>query len=59
MISKNLAIALEAVGISAITCGIVIEALMHADFGFVVITGGSLLVAGGGMIWAKLVKRGG
>jgi len=55
--SKLLAIALEAVGISAVTLGIAIEATMHAQIGFVIITTGSALIASGGLLWAKIIKR--
>jgi len=54
---KNLAIALESVGIVAIIIGIAIEAVMHADIGFIAITGGSVIIAAGGLLWAKLIKR--
>lgn len=56
-ISKTLAIALEAVGICAILLGVGIEVYYEADIGFIAITGGSGIVALGGMIFAKLVRR--
>lgn len=55
---RGLAIALEAVGICAIIAGISIEALMHADIGFIAITGGSVIIAAGGLLWAKLIRKG-
>jgi len=54
---RILAIALESVGVSGIIAGITIECIMRADVGYVVITAGSLAVAAGGLIWAKLVKH--
>ena len=58
-ITKSLAIALEAVGCCVIAVGIAIEVTMCADIGFMAITGGSLAVALGSMVFAKLLKRGG
>jgi len=55
--TRTLAIALEAVGVSAIIAGICIETTMHAHIGFVTITGGSVLIASGALIWAKLIRR--
>lgn len=51
------AIITELVGIAAIGVGIGIEIALHADLGYVLITGGSLVIAGGGMFWAKIVRR--
>jgi len=53
----HLAIALEAVGVIGIIAGISIEATMHADIGFIFITGGSGLIASGALIWGKLIKK--
>lgn len=55
--SKLLAIALEAVGISAVILGIAIETTMHAQIGFIIITSGSVFIASGGMLFAKIIKR--
>lgn len=49
-------ITLELVGIAVVGGGIGIELAMHADIGFVVITGGSCLVAIGGVLWGKFVR---
>lgn len=54
---KLLAIALELVGIAGIGTGIGIELSLGADIGFVVITVGSLLVAGGGIVWGKFLRN--
>ena len=52
-----LAVALEAVGISAVILGISIEVTMHAQIGFIIITSGSALAMGGGFIFAKIMRR--
>lgn len=54
---RNLAIALESVGVMAIIVGIAVEATLHAPIGFVAITSGAALIAGGGLIWTKLIRR--
>jgi hypothetical protein len=54
---RGLAIALESVGIIAIIAGIVVEYIMQADLVFVAITGGSVIIAAGGLLWSKLIKR--
>jgi hypothetical protein len=56
-LTKNLAIGLETVGCCITLAGVVTEWATHADYGYVVITGGALLVTLGGMIFAKCVKR--
>jgi len=56
-LTQTLAVALEAVGCAVVLTGVSIELITHADFGFVIITSGAWLVATGGMIWAKLVRR--
>lgn len=55
--SKTLAIALESVGISAIIGGIVIEVILRAPIGFIIITTGSLIVTAGGLLWTKIIRR--
>ena len=54
--TRTLAIALEGVGVSVIVAGIVVEAILHADLGYILITGGSLAVAGGAMLYAKFFR---
>ena len=54
---KILAIALEAVGISAVILGISIEVTMHAQIGFIIITSGSVLIASGGFLFAKIIRK--
>jgi len=52
-----LAITLELVGITAIGTGIGVELITGADVGLVVVTIGSCLVAAGGVIWGKFIRR--
>jgi len=54
---RTLAIALESVGIIAIILGIAFESLTGADLGYMFISGGAVIIAGGGMMWAKLIRR--
>ncbi len=56
-LTKNLAIALETVGCCITLAGVVTEFVTHADYGYVIITGGALVVTFGGMIFAKCVRR--
>ena len=55
---KILPIALELVGIAVVGAGIGIEYVYEADWGFISITTGSLLIAMGGVIWGKFVRKG-
>ncbi|GAI25004.1 unnamed protein product [marine sediment metagenome] len=54
---RTLAIALESVGIITIIFGLAFESLTGADFGYMLISGGAVLIAGGGMVWAKIIKE--
>ena len=56
-LSKTLAIALETVGCVVVLTGIIIEVSLRAPLGYVLITSGALLVAFGGMIFAKLMRK--
>ena len=51
----TLALILKVTGIAAITSGIVVELKRKAGWGYVAITVGSLLVAIGALIWAKVI----
>ena len=51
------AVALEVVGVAIIGTGIGIEIVSHAEIGYLIITVGSLLVAGGGVVFGKFVRR--
>lgn len=55
--TKLLPITLELVGIAVIGTGIGIEVSTGGHVGFVIITGGSCLVAIGGVIWGKFMRR--
>ena len=54
-------IMLELLGIAMIGSGVGVEIAMHAEVGYVLISVGSVMVAGGGVIWGKFVRgsRGG
>lgn len=52
------AITLELIGIIAISAGIGVEVIAGAHLGLVVITTGSLMVATGGIIWGKFLRKG-
>jgi len=56
-LTKTLAIALETVGCLVILTGIIIEVSMKAELGFILITSGACIVAFGGMIFAKLLRK--
>jgi hypothetical protein len=51
-------ITIELIGIAGIGIGIGIELATHADLGWTVVTTGSCLVAIGGVIWGKFVRKG-
>jgi len=53
-----LAIIVELIGIAAIGTGIGVELATHADIGWATVTIGSCLVAIGGIIWGKFMRRG-
>jgi uncharacterized membrane protein YozB (DUF420 family) len=53
-----LAIIVELIGIAAIGTGIGVELATHADIGWATVTIGSCLVAIGGVIWGKFMRRG-
>jgi len=57
-LTKVMAVCLEAVGMCIGVAGIIIEVSYKADIGFVMITSGAVIVAFGGMIFAKLVRGG-
>ncbi len=50
-------IILEVIGIAAIGVGIGVELAAHADIGWATVTTGSCLVAIGGVIWGKFMRR--
>lgn len=48
------AVLIELVGIVLVTGGLVYEYMAKADLGYVIITAGSVLIAAGSMIFAKV-----
>lgn len=56
-LTRSLAIALEVVGCGVIALGVAIEVTMRAPIGFIAITGGSLAVAFGSIVFAKLLRK--
>ena len=52
------ALAVELAGLITTGAGIGIEVAARAELGYVLITGGSCLIAAGGVIFAKFMKRG-
>jgi len=55
---KLFPVILEVVGVAAIGVGIGVELATGADVGWAVVTSGSCMVAIGGVIWGKFVRRG-
>jgi len=55
---KLLPTVIELVGIASIGAGIGVELATHADIGWAIVTSGSCLVAIGGVIWGKFMRRG-
>lgn len=51
-----LPIVVEMFGIMVVSAGIGIEIAMRADLGFLLITSGSVVIAAGGILWAKFVR---
>jgi len=51
-------ITLELFGIAVVGGGMGVELALHADLGYMLITGGSLVVCIGGIIWGKFVRGG-
>jgi len=51
-----IATAIELLGITIIGSGIGIEIALGADLGYVLVTVGSVITAGGGLIFAKLIR---
>lgn len=51
------AVIIELVGIILVTSGLVYEELTKADLGYMMITGGSLIMSIGAFIFAKVVQE--
>lgn len=56
-LTKTLAIAFETVGCIIILTGIAVEVSLRAPLGYILVTSGACIVAVGGMIFAKLLRR--
>lgn len=56
-VSKLIPVTLELLGIVSIGTGIGIEVGLGADIGYLVISVGSVLIATGGVIWGKFIRR--
>lgn len=56
-LTKTLAIAFETVGCLVVLTGIAIEVSLRAPLGYILITSGACIVAVGGMIFAKLLRK--
>lgn len=54
---RLVAIVVEVIGIATVAAGIGLEMAFRADWAYIVLGIGSVLVAGGGMIYAKFYKR--
>jgi len=56
-ITKLMAVCFGTVGICVVLTGIAIEVSIGADFGFALITAGSVIVAGGCVLYAQIIRR--
>ncbi len=56
-ITKVMAVCFYMVGICVVLAGIAVEVAMGDDIGFVLITVGSVIVAGGCVLYAQMVRR--
>ncbi len=50
-------VSMEVIGVAAIGVGIGVELATRADIGWALVTSGSCLVAIGGVIWGKFMRR--
>ena len=55
-ISYAVPIAIELAGMFLLVLGIAVELTTQADLGYVLISTGSALLAGGSLIWSKILK---
>jgi len=55
--SKFLAICLESIGCTVVLAGIIVEFVTRAAAGHLIISIGSLLIAAGGILFAKMVRK--
>ena len=57
MSKKLIPVTIEVVGVATIGVGIGVELATHADIGWAIVTTGSCLVAIGGVIWGKFMRK--
>ena len=53
---QEIPITIELIGIAVVSAGLALEVVFKANTFMIVITAGSLIVAGGGIIWGKFTK---
>lgn len=58
MKGKVIAALIEMVGISVTSIGVGYEAAYKADLGYLIVTMGSVIIAMGGLLYAKVVHKG-
>jgi hypothetical protein len=58
MNKRLIPVTIEVVGVAVIGVGIGVELATHADIGWAIVTTGSCLVAIGGVIWGKFMRKG-
>ena len=54
---KRVLPAMDLIGVIVVATGCGIEIATHADVGYQLITSGSIIVAGGSFLWAKVYKK--
>jgi len=53
---KTFSALVEIIGISIVSVGIGVEIITHADIGYVIMSVGSVVIAMGGLLYAKIAK---
>ncbi len=53
-----MAVCFGTVGICVVLAGIMIEVSYEAEIGFILITGGSVVIAGGSILWTQIIRGG-
>jgi len=56
-IDERLALTVEVVGVGLTAAGIAVELAFGGDLGCMLITVGSMFIALGGLLWAKVFRR--
>jgi len=52
-----ISLVVEIIGVSVVSAGIGVEIATGAEVGHILITLGSLTIASGALIWAKIIRR--